>query len=118
MSLDRTITGRVQILDSLIFAWNRIPAEEHENRELRTFLKSNFFLPWLTNATPFENVGNVISAKSESGNNSLTITLQGSKAVLEIIYKDADGNEDGDEYRVCSQGEKGVQPVRRALERD
>ena len=61
-------------------------------------MESRRYLPWLTNTTPFENDGNVISAKSESGNNSLTITLEGSKAVLEIIYKDADGNEDRDTY--------------------
>jgi hypothetical protein len=101
ISLDRSITGRIQILDSLIFTWNRIPAEEDANRLLRTFLKSNFYVPWLTEATPFEKDGSgssVISAKSESGNNSLTITLQGSKAILVIISKDADGNEDRDTY--------------------
>jgi hypothetical protein len=94
VSFDRTITGRVQILDSLIFTWDRIPAEEDDSRFLRTFLNANFYLPWLTTATPFENDGHVISAKSESGDSSLTITLQASKAVLEIRSKDADGNEE------------------------
>jgi hypothetical protein len=100
ISLDRTITGRVQIVNSLIFTWDRIPAKEDDKRHLRTFLKSNFYLPWLTKATPFEKdvTGDVISAKSVSGNNSLTITLQGSKAVLKIFSKDADGNKERDKY--------------------
>lgn len=104
ISLDRSITGRIQIMDSLMFTWNRIPAEEDDSRYLRTFLKSNFFLPWLTKDTPFENNGSVIGAKSKSGKNSLTMTLQGSKVVLEIINKGSEGEEEKTMYEFVARG--------------
>jgi hypothetical protein len=84
------------MLDSLIFTWNKIPTEEDDNLRLRKFLKSNFYLPWLDETTPFENDGSVIRAKplGNDGNNWLSITLQGSKATLEIVNKDANGTEE------------------------
>lgn len=110
--LDRSITGRVNILDSLIFTWDRIPDELDDSRFLRKFLKSNFYLPWLTKDTPFENDGTTIKAKSGNNKNFLSIKLEKSKAVLEITNIDSQGNPDKDTYeflvqdnRVYSQSE-------------
>jgi hypothetical protein len=66
----------------------------------------------LTKDTPFENDGSVIKTKSGDNKNSLSITLEKTKAVLEITNIDSQGNVDKDVYefvvrenRVYSQSE-------------
>jgi hypothetical protein len=73
--LERSICGRINTLNSLIFTWNKVPSDVDESRNLRDFLKSNFNLDWLSDETPFVRVGdNKIEVTSSDSSHSLALT--------------------------------------------
>lgn len=89
VSLDNSISGRVSILDSLIFNWDRILSPSHENdrRSLIEFLKSNFGLQWLKRETEFKAEGsNKIAARGEG--HMLALGREGSSAASAILFID------------------------------
>jgi hypothetical protein len=90
--LDHTISGRIQILDSLLFSWDNIPANPNDNNRLKDFLRNNFALDWITNDLQFTESGDkkTISISSIDSSNSASITLgeKNTKATLTIGNKE------------------------------
>ncbi|MDP8888546.1 MAG: hypothetical protein M3M89_02830 [Thermoproteota archaeon] len=103
VSLDRSISGSIQILDSLIFSWDRISEEEDDNDRdiLIEFLKANFYLPWLTPETQFkvedtdsDGLIDLLSAskhddESADDNKLLSITLENKNSAV-LLIKDGE----------------------------
>lgn len=80
VSLNKTISGRVLIRDSPVFVWDNVPGTDAA--QLRDFLRSNFDLPWLSDAIDFTKAGNTLAASKDD--DSLEITLKETRAVLTI----------------------------------
>jgi len=102
LSVDRSISGRLQLLNSLVFSWEKVSEDQNERKDLVSFLKDNFNLPWLTDNTKISDNwdgldehfnGSVISAESEEDHkHSLTITAHENKAILRLKDNDNDVN--------------------------
>jgi hypothetical protein len=89
--LERSICGRINTLNSLMFAWNKVPDEVEDSRYLRNFLKSNFNLDWLSDETPFMRTGdNKLEATSSDSSHSLSFTIYSKekRVMLAIDGKD------------------------------
>lgn len=89
VSLDNSISGRVNVLDSLVLTWSRIlsPTQEDDRRYLRKFLRSNFDLSWMENDTAFKADGaNKITAEGDG--HSLAIERAGNETLTAVLFID------------------------------
>ena len=90
--LEKSICGRINTLNSLIFTWNKVPSDVDESRNLRDFLKANFNLDWLTDETPFVRIGDdKLEATSSDSSHSLAFIIypDEKRVMLAIDGKDA-----------------------------
>ena len=90
--LERSICGRINTLNSVIFTWNKVPSDVDESRNLRDFLKANFNLDWLSDETPFVSTGDdKLQATSSDSSHSLVFTIyrKEKRVMLSIDEKDA-----------------------------
>jgi hypothetical protein len=75
--LDHTISGRIQILNFLLFSWDNVLANPNESNRLKDFLRNNFALDWITDDLQFtkSDDNKTISISSTDSSNSASITL-------------------------------------------
>lgn len=90
VGIQRSICGRIDTLNSLVLVWNKIPDDIDATHNLIGFLKNNFELEWLTDATPFLRTDNRLKATSSDSSRSVAFTLDPveKRAVLAIDGKD------------------------------
>jgi hypothetical protein len=86
VSLDKTICGRVQLLNSLVFDWEGITSgvENEEGHRLVTFLKKTFNIAWLQDDTLFIKSGDDTNIHATKDEHSLELKLEQTHVILKI----------------------------------